>query len=387
MNLIKKTATVLLIASLAVSLTAGCSGKDKSDATTEPLSTSAGETQPASGEDSSATDFDYSAGIDENGFWSGIKASDYVELYDYNTIEVPAEVHEISDNAVQTEINGMLESYKSSEKITNRAVEDGDSVNIDYVGSVDGKEFEGGSTSGQGADVTIGVTSYIDDFLEQLIGHKPGENFDIEVTFPEDYGNEELNGKDAVFNITINHITKETIPELTDKFVIDNLSEANGWQSIDEMKEGLRTSLRNAAVSAYLQSYMVDNSSVENIPESLIEYQQKSVIAYYEDYAAYYNLELNEFLNTYLGAASEQDFLTQNQESIEETAKFYLVLQAIAEEIDLTVTEEEVKTSLTKTISVDEYPDFQDTYGMPYLKMMVLNQRAVEHIVEKARLA
>jgi trigger factor len=252
---------------------------------------------------------------------------------------------------------------------------------------VDGKEFEGGSTSGQGADVTIGVTSYIDDFLEQLIGHKPGENFDIEVTFPEDYGNEELNGKDAVFNITINHITEETLPELTDKFVIDNLSEANGWQSIDEMKEGLRTSLRNAAVSAYLQSYMVDNSSVENIPESLIEYQQKSVIAYYEDYAAYYNLELNEFLNTYLGAASEQDFLTQNQESIEETAKFYLVLQAIAEEIDLTVTEEEVKTSLTKTISVDEYPDFQDTYGMPYLKMMVLNQRAVEHIVEKARLA
>ena len=85
-------------------------------------------------------------------------------------------------------------------------VKDGDTVNIDYVGSVDGVEFEGGNTNGAGADLTIGSGSYIDDFEEQLIGAHPGDTVEVNVTFPENYGNEELNGKDAVFTVTVNGI-------------------------------------------------------------------------------------------------------------------------------------------------------------------------------------
>lgn len=85
-------------------------------------------------------------------------------------------------------------------------VEDGDTVNIDYVGSIDGVEFSGGNTQGYGADLTIGSGSYIDDFEEQLIGYHPGDTVEVVVTFPEDYGNEELNGKEAVFVTTINGI-------------------------------------------------------------------------------------------------------------------------------------------------------------------------------------
>ena len=85
-------------------------------------------------------------------------------------------------------------------------VKDGDTVNIDYVGSVDGEEFEGGNTNGAGADLTIGSGSYIDDFEEQLIGAHPGDTVEVKVTFPENYGNEELNGKDAVFTVTVNGI-------------------------------------------------------------------------------------------------------------------------------------------------------------------------------------
>lgn len=89
---------------------------------------------------------------------------------------------------------------------TSLTVEDGDTVNIDYVGTIDGVAFSGGDTQGNGADLVIGSGSYIDDFEEQLIGAHPGDTVEVVVTFPEDYGKEELNGKEAVFTTTINGI-------------------------------------------------------------------------------------------------------------------------------------------------------------------------------------
>ena len=91
---------------------------------------------------------------------------------------------------------------------TSLTIEDDDTVNIDYVGSIDGVEFEGGNTKGNGADLVIGSHTYIDDFEEQLIGHHPGDSVDVTVTFPEDYGKDELNGKKALFKVTINGIYK-----------------------------------------------------------------------------------------------------------------------------------------------------------------------------------
>ena len=93
--------------------------------------------------------------------------------------------------------------YSTDSSLT---VQDGDSVNIDYVGSINGVEFDGGSTQGAGATLVIGSGSYIDDFEEQLIGAHPGDEVDVVVTFPEDYGNAELNGKEALFEVTVNGI-------------------------------------------------------------------------------------------------------------------------------------------------------------------------------------
>ena len=94
-------------------------------------------------------------------------------------------------------------SYSTDSSLT---VEDGDTVNIDYVGSIDGVEFDGGNTQGMGTDLVIGSGSYIDDFEDQLIGSHPGDQVDVYVTFPEDYGVEELNGKEALFQVTVNGI-------------------------------------------------------------------------------------------------------------------------------------------------------------------------------------
>ena len=94
-------------------------------------------------------------------------------------------------------------SYSTDSSLT---VEDGDTVNIDYVGSINGVEFDGGNTQGNGTDLTIGSGRYIDDFEEQLIGAHPGDEVEVTVTFPDDYGNDELNGKEAVFDVTVNGI-------------------------------------------------------------------------------------------------------------------------------------------------------------------------------------
>ena len=102
--------------------------------------------------------------------------------------------------------SGSTDDASSYSTDTSLTIKDGDTVNIDYVGSIDGVEFAGGSTQGQGTDLVIGSGSYIDDFEDQLIGAHPGDNVEVTVTFPEDYGNEELNGKEAVFDVTVNGI-------------------------------------------------------------------------------------------------------------------------------------------------------------------------------------
>ena len=108
-----------------------------------------------------------------------------------------------TDTTDSDSANSSIDTYSTDTSLT---VEDGDTVNIDYVGSIDGVEFDGGNTNGAGTDLPIGSGLYIDDFEEQLIGAHPGDTVEVNVTFPEDYGNEELNGKDAVFEVVINGI-------------------------------------------------------------------------------------------------------------------------------------------------------------------------------------
>jgi len=246
-------------------------------------------------------EFFNSEGIDENGFWESVRALDYVENLNYRTVSIPYDVHFVSDYDVQNEIDYILEyRYLSPEKqITERAVIDGDTVNIDYVGSVDGVEFENGSTGGYGTEVTIGVTPYIDNFLEQLIGHMPGETFNVEVTFPDDYGVDELNGKDAVFVTTINYIVEY---ELTDDFVSDNLSADYGWTTVAEMEEGLRTDIQKYAMQQYLREILTSEITVKSVPDQITKYQENAMLNYYQTYADMYEMKLEDFLSEYVGA-------------------------------------------------------------------------------------
>lgn len=137
----------------------------------------------------------------------GIGAAVYYQSSSSDTDGAGTEAESADDGSTEsTDTDSTDASYSTD---TSLCVEDGDIVNIDYTGYVDGEAFDGGSTGGYGTDLTIGSGMYIDDFEEQLIGHYVGENVTVEVTFPEDYGIEELNGKDAQFEVTINGIYED----------------------------------------------------------------------------------------------------------------------------------------------------------------------------------
>ena len=257
-----RIAALLLATTLCMPLMGGCDasgGTAGTSGTTDATNSAAdtdGTTGTRAGSAASSTDaasssdtavqssaLTYEGYLDESGLWDGVRALDYVTLpEDYAHISVPADQVAVNDDDVQAQIDSLASSYATTAEVTDRAVEDGDTVNIDYVGTIDGVEFDGGSTQGAGTTVTIGVTSYIDDFLEQLIGHMPGETFDVEVTFPDDYGVDELNGKDAVFSVTINHIEEQELPTIDDEWVTTNLESSLGVSTLDELKSSIRDS-------------------------------------------------------------------------------------------------------------------------------------------------
>lgn len=327
--------------------------------------------------------FSPSKGILDTGFFDGIRALDYVDLPKYEGIPVPRDVHEVTDEAIQAEIDSIMNRFATTKEIYDRAIVDGDAVNIDYVGRVDGIAFDGGSTGGSGTDVTIGVTAYIDDFLEQLIGHKPGDAFDIEVTFPEDYSNEELAGKDAVFATTVNYIVEKTYPELTDKFVKDELSPTYGWKTVAQMKTDIEDSLRGTAVGEFVRDYLIENAVVNDVPEKLLEYQRGSLVYYYQNYADSYGMRLEDFLASYAGVATVDELLLSTVEQTRESASFHLIMQAIAEDAGIRVSANDVADYYVKLVGAETYAKYAQTYGLPYLKFVVLGQKVIDYLADK----
>ena len=392
MTKMKLISIMLVIAMLAL---AGCSSKE--EATGAADDTQATESEVSKDDATSATEengaevpvtiqLDYATGLDDNGFHQDVVATDHVELMDYDTIVIPAEVHTVPEASIQAEIDGLMTYFTTSEQVLDRAVVDGDTVNIDYVGSVDGVDFEGGSTGGAGTDVTIGVTSYIDDFLEQLIGHTPGESFDIVVTFPEDYGVDNLNGKDAVFAITLNHISEEVLPELNDAFVAENLSDINAWTSVEDMTTGIQDELQLSAIKTYVQTTLLGDIAVNSVPDSVMTYQKNIMLNYYKGAAIQYGVSLEEFLQGNTEFESIDALYEGNVDQLAEVAGYSLVIQAIAESADIVVTEQDLSDYFLKYNGSADYAEYEDTYGISYLKYTILQELVLDYLVDRAEL-
>jgi len=313
-----------------------------------------------------------SDGIDNNGYFKGVKAKDYVDLFDYNALSIPAEYHTIDDEEIEATVNAFVANYRA--EIKDRAIKSGDIVNLDFSGSVDGVKFQGGTGT---QDVTAGTQEFIYDYLFQIIGHKPGETFDVKVTFPNDYTPTDLAGKEAVFVTTINYIVEDVDLELTDESISKHLSESKGWKTVEDLTKAIHQELRLSLIKDYVEGYLRSEVTVNSIPDELLKYCQNMLIEGYKSNAEKQGMTFEDYL-TQSGFADKEALLKNNKVSIEGDAKYYLVVQAIAEELGLTVSEEDLASG---------YLMYVDELGLPYMKQFTLCDKVKIYIAEKAVMA
>ena len=328
-------------------------------------------------------EFFFSQGLDENGFWQGINVSDHVEMFNYQALPIPASVHHVPEEDIQVIVDDMMVHHATTEQITNRPVAYGDRINIDFVGSTGGVEFEGGSTMGQGMYVTIGVTQFIDDFLYQLIGHMPGTVVNVEVTFPDDYFEESLQGAEALFITPINYIAGEPIlPELTDDFVAENFWQFGDFSTVDELFEDIRGFIQDGSVTQYIHEYISTQVVVNSIPPLLIRYFEQAMLQQYKEEAMQFNIELEDLIGWH-GFESIEELIEGSREDIESGARTSLVLQAVAQDADITVTIQDVTNFFIENFGMEDFSMFEEIYGLPWLKQFIRNEKVIEYISER----
>ncbi len=324
----------------------------------QPEGPQGGEEQPGGEAGEYVPDYSfYSVGLTEDGFFEGVTASDIVELPDYKGIPIPAAAVRVDPEELDSFLRSqILASYAETVQVTDRPVENYDTVNIDYTGYMDEIAFDGGSTMGMGTDVTIGVTSYIDDFLEQLIGHRPGENFDIFVTFPDRYpNNPDLAGREARFNITINYISESSEVELTDEIARDF-----GFEDKAGLLERVEDLLLNEARAGFI-SDLLAQATCREIPASVTAYFENYLVGYF---SLSYGMDLSD---------SRQEILAGNEETVRVMAISYLAVQAICEKEGLRADDSDMDA-----IGILPY---LDVYGLPYAKQAALTELVVPEFI------
>ena len=269
-----------------------------------------------------------------------------VVLGEYKGVCVKKETTLVTDEEVDERIEQERAKQGTEAEVEGRAVANGDTVNLDYAGSVDGVAFAGGTAEGQ--TLNIGSNTFIPGFEEQMIGMEIGEEKDLNVTFPEQYHSEELAGKAAVFHVKVNSITETQLPELDDDFAKD-ISE---FDTLDEYKADIRAKLEasaaerdnNAFTNAVLEA-VISNATVE-IPEAMIQRQVDSMARDFEYRLQSQGLKLGDFLK-YTGsdmAAFREQYRPQALKSV----KAHLVLEAIEKAEGIDATEEQVDAQIAQ---------------------------------------
>lgn len=297
------------------------------------------------------------------------KFSAYCELGDYKDIEYNGVQTVVDDAAVQSKIDEFMADFSTTEYVTEGTAKDGDTVNIDYVGTVDGVEFAGGNTNGAGTDLVLGSHKYIDDFEDQIVGHKVGDQFDVEVTFPDDYGSTDLAGKDAVFAVTLNSIANITTPELNDDFVASNTD----YKTVDEMKAAVLEDLTNTSATSdenqnksTIMTLVIDNAVINEYPQQEAEEMLEKTITDVESIAKDYGYDLATYVTAVYGMSSEQDFKDYVSSQIQDILKEKIVICAIAKAEGIEVSKDEIqeyKQSLVSRYGYNSISEFEADYA------------------------
>lgn len=332
----------------------------------------------------------YSATLDDNGYYTGIKATDYVQLPDdYDSISVPAEYGEVSEESIDNNIHELTVNMGTATQITDRPAAEGDAVTIDFVGTVNGVEFDGGSATGYVLE--LGGGDFIAGFEDQIIGHNIGDTFDVNVTFPNGYGQTtdaegntiDLSGANAVFTTTLNDITVYSLTDsdVTKAFAGYTLDDGSIIDTVDKARTYFEQYARYESVVSYLADYLMTNSAfTEDIPDEIVENEFEMEEAYITELAANNDMTVNEILQS--GGYDDMDaYLEASEEYIRQDLQYCFIIQAIAEKLDIEVTEKDIESSYGA-----DADSAVVTYGKGYVAQQVLTYLVMDELYTNAQI-
>ena len=311
-----------------------------------------------------------------------------VELGDYKGLKATKYVHQVTDEEIDSRIQQDVQKATTMIDVTDRAVENGDTVNLDYAGTVDGVAFDGGTAQGQ--TLEIGSGHFIPGFEEQMIGMQIGEEKDLQVKFPDEYHAENLKGKDAVFHVKVNGIQQKSVPEMDDDFAAD-VSEFETFAAYKEniVKELNDRARKNADVQVEneLVQQAVDAADFD-IPDAMIDDESDIMVREMKMRMMYQGLRFEDYLQ-YTGQTEDQIKEMYRSEA-KNRVKMQLVLDAIIKAETIEPTEEEVEKAVAEEAerAGREVEDFKSTLNerqQKYLKENAAIRKAVDLIVASAQ--
>ena len=294
-----------------------------------------------------------------------------VKISAYKGMKIKEYAYTITDEEVDAEVSRLLDRNARKVDVTDRAAQNGDIANIDFVGTVDGVKFDGGEA--EGFDLTLGSGQFIPGFEDQVVGMNIGESKDVNVTFPENYQAENLKGKPAVFNVKLNSLKGKELPELNDAFIKD----ATGSETVEEYKTKTKARLQeqadrratDATENSILES-IAANAEVE-IPQAMIEREIDSLVQKFEYQLMYQGLKLQDYLDFL--KVTLADFRKNYEESAKKNVLHQLIISQLIKEENIAATDEEVDAkvaeqaaSVSKT--AEEYKKGMDPRQFDYIR-------------------
>ena len=346
----KKKVIMALLLGLCVTAT-GYTGAYTSETETETVAeteTAAEEDTAEAASETSSEAASETAETEELGEEPEYKALDYVTLGQYKALEVTVCSLDVTEDEIQQQFYDDCSSHDKLLQVTEGEVAEGDVVNIDYVGSIDGVEFDGGTD--KGVDLTIGSGTFIPGFEDGLIGAAIGKEINVNVTFPENYGKTDVAGKDAVFAVTVNFVKKA--PEMTD----DIVAEISDHKTVDEYRKGVEEQLKadkeaqqNSDKINGILNQIYSASTINGYPEEVVNYRTAQMKAYYTQVAEQSDMTLADFLSNQLQMTEEQ-FDQQCPAVIKQSMIQELLLKAVAESENMEISDEEYEAGIEKYI-------------------------------------
>ena len=313
-----------------------------------------------------------------------------VTLGQYKGVEVQKTKSDVTEEDIETEIKRAREKNSRLITVEDRGVEDGDQVTIDFDGSVDGKRFEGGKA--EDYPLTIGSHTFIDNFEEQLIGKKTGEECEVNVTFPTEYHAADLAGKPATFKVTVKEIKVKELPELNDEFA----SEVSEFDTLDEYKKDVEKKLvekkeieANSKNEDAVVAKVVENATME-IPDKMIDAQAENMVQDMARRMQSQGLSLDMYLK-YTGMTVEQ-MKEQARPDAEKRIRTRLVLEAVAKAENIQISDEKVDEEVAKMaeaykMEVEKLKSYMSESDIKQMKEDLAVQQAVDLLVAEAKLA